>query len=88
MREQLVKIIIEEYVQAGKNDTVPSIYYELESNYITDVICLEFASRIGFDRKVSCLTYFNLTRFPTAKVSFKLDLKLVRDILTLPLKLQ
>ena len=31
MREQLVKIIIEEYVQAGKNDTVPSIYYELES---------------------------------------------------------
>ena len=45
------------------------------------VTCLEFASRIGFDRKVSCLTYFYLTRFPTAKVSFKLDLKLVRDIL-------
>ena len=52
------------------------------------VICLEFASRIGFDRKVSCLTCFYLTRFPTAKVSFKLYLKLVRDILTLPLKLQ
>ena len=46
------------------------------------VTCLEFASRIGFDRKVSCLTYFYLTRFPTAKVSFKLYLKLVRDILT------
>ena len=52
------------------------------------VTCLELASRIGFDRKVSCLTYFYLTRFPTAKLSFKLDLKLVQDILTLPLKLQ
>ena len=52
------------------------------------VTCLEFASRIGFNSKVSCLTYFYLTRFPTAKVSFKLDLKLVQDILTLSLKLQ
>ena len=52
------------------------------------VTCLEFASRIGFDRKVSCLTNFYLTRFPTAKNKFILDLKLVRDILTLPLKLQ
>ena len=33
--------------------------------------CLEFASRIGFDRKVSCLTYFYLTRFPTAKSEFQ-----------------
>ena len=49
----------------------------------TLVTCLEFASQIGFDRKVSCLTYFYLTRFPTAKVSFKLDLKLVQDILTM-----
>ena len=31
---------------------------------------------------MSCLTYFYLTRFPTAKVSFKLDLKLVQYILT------
>ena len=35
------------------------------------VTCLEFASRIGFDRKVSCLTYFYLTRFPTAKSEFQ-----------------
>ena len=34
------------------------------------VTCLEFASRIGFDRKVSYLTYFYLTRFPTAKGEF------------------
>ena len=49
---------------------------------VQGVTCLEFASRIGFDRKVICLTYFYLTRFPTAKASFKLDLKIVRDILT------
>ena len=55
---------------------------------IGGVTCLEFASQIGFDRKVSCLTYFYLTSFPIAKVGFKLYLKLVRDILTLPLKLQ
>ena len=35
------------------------------------VTCPEFASRIGFDRKVSCLTYFYLTRFPTAKSKFQ-----------------
>ena len=37
----------------------------------TIVTCLEFSSRIGFDRKVSCLTYFYLTRFPTAKSEFQ-----------------
>ena len=36
-----------------------------------DVTCLEFASQIGFNRKVSCLTYFYLTRFPTAKSEFQ-----------------
>ena len=46
--------------------------YGLQSGGVT---CLEFTSRIWFDRKVSCLTYFYLTRFPTEKVSFKLDLK-------------
>ena len=35
------------------------------------VTCLEFASQIGFDRKVSCLTYFYLTRFPRAKSEFQ-----------------
>ena len=35
------------------------------------VNCIEFASRIGFDRKVSCLTYFYLTRFPTEKSEFQ-----------------
>ena len=35
------------------------------------VTCLEFASRIGFDRKVSCLTYFYLTRILTAKSEFQ-----------------
>ena len=35
------------------------------------VTCLEFASQIRFDRKVSCLTYFYLTRFPTAKSEFQ-----------------
>ena len=38
---------------------------------ISGVTCLEFASRIGFDRKVSCLTYFYLTRFPTSKSEFQ-----------------
>ena len=38
---------------------------------MTAVTCLEFASRIGFDRKVSCLNYFYLTRFPTAKSEFQ-----------------
>ena len=38
---------------------------------LEDVTCLEFASRIGFDRKVSCLTYFYLTMFPTAKSEFQ-----------------
>ena len=35
------------------------------------VTCLEFASRIGFDREVSCLNYLYLTRFPTAKSDIK-----------------
>ena len=35
------------------------------------VTCLEFASQIEFDRKVSCLTYFYLTRFPTSKSEFQ-----------------
>ena len=40
----------------------------IQLEYVT---CLEFASRIGFDRKVSCLTYFYLTRFPIAKSEFQ-----------------
>ena len=41
-------------------------------NYVKVLVtCLEFASRIGFDRKVSCLTYFYITRFPTAKSEFQ-----------------
>ena len=35
------------------------------------VTCLEFASQIGFDRKVICLTHLYLTRFPTAKSEFQ-----------------
>ena len=35
------------------------------------VTFLEFASRIWFDRKVSCLTYFYLTRILTAKSEFQ-----------------
>ena len=35
------------------------------------VTCLEFSMRIGFNRKVSCLTYFYLTTFPTAKNEFQ-----------------
>ena len=38
---------------------------------VQGVTYLEFASQIGFDRKVSCLTYFYLTRFPTAKCDFQ-----------------
>ena len=43
---------------------------ELKATQII-VTCLEFTSQIGFDRKVSCLTYFYLTSFPTAKSVFQ-----------------
>ena len=35
------------------------------------VTCLEFASQIKFNRKVSCLTFFYITRFPTSKSEFQ-----------------
>ena len=50
------------------------LYKNLSADTLGDhphVTCPEFALRIGFDRKVSCLTYFYLTRFPTAKSEFQ-----------------
>ena len=52
------------------------------------VTCLEFASWTGFDRKVSYLTYFYLTRFPTAKSEFQTRFETRSRYSQPPLKLQ
>ena len=65
----------------SRSDNICTIYRWLDigrtqKSEIDHVTCLKFASRIGFNRKVSCLTYFYLTRFPTAKSEFQTRFKI------------
>ena len=61
-------------VRQQRISTIITTAAELQEEMCGRVGCvtfLEFASRIGFDRKVSRLTYFYLTRLPTAKSEFQ-----------------